>query len=145
MTLIKSPGRIVVTPTGSWTTNATYTGSYRHDKQAKLLDLDFNVALSGAPNAVALSFDLPASLLIDYTRILTPANRTNIGGAILLESGNAWFYGFVCVASPSQVIQVCYPSVTGSLLRTDGVTEIAPFTFGASDVVSAHVRGLPVQ
>lgn len=54
------------TPTGTWTSNATYTGSY--GRQGDMLVEKVHIALSGAPTATSLNINLPNGLQIDTTK-----------------------------------------------------------------------------
>lgn len=55
------------TPTGSWTTNTTYTGKYR--RVGDTLEVQTYLALAGAPTATALLVDLPAGHTIDTAKL----------------------------------------------------------------------------
>jgi len=51
------------TPTGLWTTNTTYTGSYT--RVGSWMKLSGTVSLAGAPNATVLTVNLPSGFTID--------------------------------------------------------------------------------
>lgn len=51
------------TPTGLWTTNTTYTGSYT--RVGNWMKLSGTVSLAGAPNATVLTVNLPSGFTID--------------------------------------------------------------------------------
>jgi hypothetical protein len=65
-------GNISYTPTGGWTTNATYSGFWK--RVANGIVLDAKISLSGAPTG-NLTIDLPSGLTINTSSILT----TNTG------------------------------------------------------------------
>lgn len=55
------------TPTGSWTTNTTYTGKYR--RVGDSMECQIHLSLSGAPNATSLVINMPSGYSIDTSKI----------------------------------------------------------------------------
>lgn len=55
------------TPTGSFNTNVTYTGQWRRIGDS--LEMQVNMAFSGAPNAVSSTINLPSGMTIDTAKI----------------------------------------------------------------------------
>lgn len=125
------------TPTGGWTTNATYTGQYR--RVGSQLEMRFKVSLSGAPNISNLFIDLPAGLTIDTSEINgTAYEDNNFGSGMVLDSGVSNYVAVsVTYSSPTQLFVVggvtSGPSIQGSTIRHN-----FPFNFGAGDTVSAN-------
>lgn len=54
------------TPTGSWTTNTTYSGKWR--RVGDTMEAQAAIALTGAPSATSLFLNLPAGYSIDTTK-----------------------------------------------------------------------------
>ena len=72
------------TPTGSWSTNTTYTGRWR--RVGDSMQVSINLALSGAPTAADLSVDLPSGYVIDTAKI-GDVNFGTTGYGTLLDGG----------------------------------------------------------
>lgn len=127
------------TPTGSWSSNTTYTGFYKRDGSDLLLNVQ--VATSGAPTAASLTVNLPSGLTINTSALVnsTAGNRPNLG------MGNV-FDG----TTEGYTVQVTYNSTTsvaifalgsgGTYSDTDAVSQTVPITFGASDGVTFNAR-----
>lgn len=119
------------TPTGSWSTNTTYTGIWGRSGQN--MEASVKVATSGAPTSAALTINLPTGYTID-TNYLTD---TGAGLGSILGVGTANDSG------TSYRVQVKYSSTTAIAVSyqsnasgaESNVTQAAPFTFGASDYV----------
>lgn len=131
---------ISFTPTGSWITNATYTGQYwRVGKNAKV---DIKVSLAGAPTAAAFYVNLPFS--IDTSALLsTSGNVTPLGRvAIYDDSGNGHYFGSVTYRSATSVwVDRLQTDATGGTTQPSyhsTVTDINPITFAANDRVELH-------
>lgn len=139
------------TPTGTWTTNTTYSGKYQC--QNGNLDLDYYVALSGAPDAVTLELDLPPGFSIPASKI----SSTTPGVQAFHSTGRA-----IESAAPDRyIVQGAYGSNTDSSTRFivfyaldggstanvsigNGVAHTAPFTFDNGDSISLKVT-IPVS
>lgn len=75
------------TPTGSWTTNATYTGFKRRVGQN--LEIQYKIALAGAPNAADLHFDIPDNLSIDTDVIHADTQNDTLGLGVVHDNGTS--------------------------------------------------------
>ena len=132
------------TPTGTWTTNTTYTGKYR--RVGDSVEISYHLSLSGLPNNTSLQVDMPNGLLIDTTKI---AGATGVvtsifgGGGNVLDSGTGTFHaaGRYLPSSPNK-IQVS--SYTGNPATWAGVTETSPMVFANGDEISLTVL-LPIE
>jgi hypothetical protein len=144
-----TPGAIneylgALTTTGTWTTNATYTGKYW--RQGDFLVASVVVDTAGVPTATALQLTLPSGLTIDTAKL----NSTSIGYQ-LLEGG----YRATDTSSNSYTGDVVYTSTTAvALFRPitisgDPFAEIAtgntvdhdsPFAFGGGDAITIWYR-----
>lgn len=126
------------TPTGSWSTNTTYTGFWMRIGGSVLLDI--GIALAGAPTSAALTVNSPFTI--------DTAKRGGSTGVQAMGIG---------VANDAGVRQVpCtveYNSTTSFALRYDNsssptelisVTQAAPVTFGSGDSVTFTTYPIPV-
>jgi hypothetical protein len=129
------------TPTGSWSTNTTYTGRLR--QVGEMLEVQCLIATSGAPNAVSLTVNMPPGYIIDTNKL---AFGTRAGTS--LPGSNAIVYD---TALGEFLAEVVYSSTTVVALRrvrtnvgTNSVPVISnatvgdtdPFTWGAGDYAS---------
>jgi len=124
------------TPTGSWTTNTSYTGKWRRvGDEAEIAIL---VTCSGAPTAIGLSVNLPSGLSIDTSKIMSanPDSDARFGQVRCLDVGiNAYSAGTVGYSSSTSV--AAYLTYTGATYgQPSQVSQVAPFTFGSGDQVS---------
>lgn len=120
-----------VTLTGGWTTNTTYSAYKRRVGDS----FEYNVAISlaGAPNAANLTINLDST--IDTVKL-----KSNELGVIRIgDSGVRDYIGHVLYNTATQVT-LSYDSVSASTILEATVTNIAPFTFGASDFVHCSFK-----
>lgn len=129
------------TPTGTWTTNTTYTGRKRQvgsDYEYEIL-----VALTGAPNNVQLDINLQETM--DANVILTSA-RSDLGLATFTDTGVNTFFGRVAYFNAT-TIRIYSENVGGTSNITGNVNGTTPFAFGNGDVVmirfKAPILGVP--
>lgn len=122
------------TPTGSWTTNTTYTGKKR--QVGDEFEYMVKVATSGAPNAATLTINLQET--IDTTKLNSTVLYSSAfeSSGIAYDSGNA--YPVKVLYNSSTVVQV----VTGAN-PTTLATNTVPFTFGAGDEINIRFT-LPI-
>lgn len=78
---------ITYSPTGSWSTNTTYTGKYRRIGDS--MECQVGVILSGAPNTATLRVDLPTGFTIDTNKlsVYSTSNGQAVGEAVARVSG----------------------------------------------------------
>lgn len=131
-----------MTPTGTWTTNTTYTGQYRRCGDTG--EFIVNVALSGAPDAVALVLTVPAGLTIDTSKLVITA-LAQVGYASLSDTGTAVYSGPIMCASSTTLTVFCGQTdlVTG-YLKTNTVTPTTPYTFANTDFIYCRFS-LPIS
>jgi hypothetical protein len=119
-------------PTGSWTTNTTYTGKWQRIGD-RLIGV-VTVSLSGAPTAAALLINLPPGMVIDVNKI---NNYTVAGQAIMYDAGTAIYKGTVYVntSSPSIFnVSAAVDTASGFVHDMDfGVDATHPYTFANGD------------
>jgi hypothetical protein len=115
------------TPTGSWTTNTTYSGRWRQNGENA--DIDVTLTLTGAPNAVNLTVNLPAGLTMDTTK-MSDSSMFNKGfGSIQIRdvSGNFWEGGIRYNTATSFIFTISNSNIISATL---------PFTFASGDTLS---------
>lgn len=130
------------TPTGSWSTNTTYTGYKR--QVGENYEYNIIVATTGAPTSAGLTVNIPDT--IDTTKL--PANYSNpmLGVAKVLDAGvNEYGVSYVRY-STTTAVDVRVPNVSGTAIIDSQVSQANPFTFGNGDSVhlifSAPIVGL---
>ena len=123
------------TPTGSWTTNTTYTGKKRQvgDEYEYMV----KIATSGAPTAAGLTINLQET--IDTAKL----NSTVQYASAFESSGNA-FDG----ATGGYSVKALYSTptsvaITNIALPEGLVSNTVPFTFGAGDEINVRFT-LPI-
>jgi hypothetical protein len=126
------------TPTGSWSTNTTYTG-----KKWRVGDRGYYevyISLAGAPTSAALTINMPSGEVIDTTKLgsgsAVGAQTQVLGGGkgFAGDTGNAT-YQLWAVYNSTTAIAVRSGNAGGSALADNGVSQSSPFTFGSTDTV----------
>jgi hypothetical protein len=120
------------TPTGTWSTNTTYTGKYRQVGSA--MELDVTVVCSGAPTAADLSINLPSGLTIDSTQVSSSANLRypSFGTALIVDESTRVYVGGLIAGSTSSILRVTHTESGNNGV----VSNTQPITFGNLDSVS---------
>jgi len=114
------------TPTGSWTSNTTYTGKWR--RVGDSMQIMMKVALSGAPTAASLTLGLPSGYSIETTKInSTTAGENAFGIARGYDSGVTGYTGAVFYYSTTTV--AIHGNNTGTWSNT------VPFSWNAADEI----------
>lgn len=126
------------TPTGSWSTNTTYTGTYT--RMGMWAHFDIHIALAGAPTSAALTVNLP--ITIDTSKLAAGTNAQTFGIGLVNDTG------------VRQVpVTVEYNSTTSVAVRYDNsssptelvsVTQATPVTLGNTDYVNMQFK-VPVS
>jgi hypothetical protein len=127
------------TPTGSWTTNTTYTGKYRQVGES--LEIIYDWATTGAPTATSLILNLPSGFTIDSTKYPVLTTETTLDATGGVEDSGAAFYDLKAFYVSATSIQPVAKGTTGTYLSTQNpVTQAVPFTWGASDSGDLYVK-----
>ena len=121
------------TPTGSWVSNSTYTGTQR--RVGDRLVVEGKIALTGAPNSVSLSINLPSGLSIDTSKIGTDAGNITIGSWSSSDTGVANYTGLIRYNNTTSVICIV-SEASATYLRTATVDQVTPFTWGNTDYLN---------
>jgi hypothetical protein len=122
------------TPTGSWSTNTTYSGFWR--RVGDSMEVTVLVSVSGAPTAASLTVNLPTGYTIDTAKLAGGADTNNraLGKASILDSGTAIFVGFIGYSSTSAVsVQNVDDAASG--VAMGAVSNTNPMTFASGDAV----------
>lgn len=122
------------TPTGSWVSNTTYTGRWR--RVGDSAEIQYDLAIAGAPTSADLTLNLPSGLAIDTAK-LASTTFPGVGYGSIFDSGTRTY----------EVI----PTLNGTtvyLIHTESgntglVNATNPITFAANDRVSVTLR-LPI-
>ncbi len=131
------------TPTGTWTTNTTYTGFLR--RSGDTLIVDVQVALAGAPNAASLRIDIPLALTIDTGRVVSSnGDEGTLGRVNILDGGTNYYHGFVNYGSTTQVRILLMKADTTFVSGTISLDNNNPIVFGNTDRVWIHFE-VPVS
>ena len=123
------------TPTGSWTTNTTYTGKKR--RVGSNGEYVVKVAMAGKPNVTDLRVVMPTGETFNTTDMVSADTNQQMGTAALADQNLALFYGTVGYYSTTQVY-VNYASEYGDggpLKIGFSVTDTAPTTWENTDYI----------
>jgi hypothetical protein len=124
------------TPTGSWSTNTTYTGLWR--RNGKFADFQVKVALSGAPTSASLYIDLPSGFVIDTSVLLVggatsselPSNGAIVDGGTTFFAAVGYYYN-----GETSRVYVFTRTASGTYVGGLAVTQAIPMTFANTDTV----------
>ncbi len=129
------------TPTGSWTTNTTYTGKWR--RVGDTLEAQIHVALSGAPDAVNLDAKIPTtgSIAIDTAKLTSSSSSAvNIGAGTLRISAS----GAVYIVASHFITTTSVRPVTllnaASGVQDQFITNLLPVTLASGDFIDFWFR-----
>lgn len=124
------------TPTGSWSTNTTYTGRWR--RVGDSLESDVLVSTSGAPTTSTLAINLPSGLTIDTAKTAggTDTDSTTYGNGVAKDAGTNNYASLKIGYNNSTSVVVYTLNTAGTYAAGTPVNQVVPFTFGASDAVN---------
>lgn len=131
------------TPTGTWSTNSTYTGNYWRVGDKAFIKM--KVALAGAPTSATLNFNLPSGIVLDTAKLLTAASTNYMLGKsqVYDASSGGTYQGRIRYSSTSAIQPVDF-SVATAQVDTASITQALPMTFATGDYVEVEVENLPV-
>lgn len=132
-------GATAWTPTGTWSTNVTYTGTYR-----RVGDTFFGrvqISLSGIPDNLNLSINLPASHTIDTTKLLSTDNGIPLGHCIFKDASGApdFLTGPVSFLTTT-TIEIDGNEIVGGFLIFRQANRTHPFTFATGDTLYIYIE-----
>ena len=123
------------TPTGSWSSNTTYSGTWFRTKNGTL-KIEGKVAVSGAPTATSLSINLPFGLAIDTVKLGGTDNR-ELGRSTILDSGSTYYQGRVQYNNTTSVSLVADSKFSSNnYSEYMAVSNSAPMTWANGDYVT---------
>ena len=132
------------TPTGTWTTNTTYSGFYKISGDT--IDMQVKLLLSGAPSSGSLKVNLPAGFVIDTSKLAqtdvetTNPQNVNLGLLTIVDRATQTYAGYIAYISTTQV-ECHFAGVAGAFGIASGIiSPTAPFTFGNLDNISFQCR-----
>lgn len=125
------------TPTGSWSTNTTYSGKKR--RVGDHAEYEVTISLSGAPTAANLTINLPSGEVIDTNKLTdTTAGLAHLGTGWILDSGTI-NYGLAQVSynnTTSVLVRYSNASATATGTNLLSVSNTAPMTFASGDKIT---------
>lgn len=122
------------TPTGSWTTNTTYTGQWR--RVGDSMDLDVFISLSGAPTSATLTVNIPFGASIDTTKLSAGTSQSQANGESFISASSSYI-AVVPTYNTATNIRIVYASSIGAL---GVVTQSTPITFGTGNSIHFTAR-----
>lgn len=125
------------TPTGSWSSNTTYTGKYRY--VGSFAEFELLITLSGAPTSAALTVNLPVTIDTAAMAAGTDTGNVSIGIANVVDASPAANYqGAVFYNSTTSVGIVVENSASTYGTVSTSVTQAVPITFASGDKIFAR-------
>jgi hypothetical protein len=122
------------TPTGTWSTNTTYTGFKR--RVGDNGEYSVKVALSGAPTAADLYINLPSGEVIDTAKLVSAADPADwLGEVFLADTGTDRYIGNVCYGTTTSV-RIRYLDDAAGAVHIVSVSDTTPFTFANTDFIT---------
>lgn len=126
------------TPTGSWSSNTTYSGFYRRVSDS--VEVQVYMAISGTPTAATLFVNLPPGLTINASKIPGAGQFRKVldgsAGYVRDDSAGNNFPAEI-IYNDTTSVYVALGSGTSGLGGTlNAITNTVPFTFANSDVIS---------
>lgn len=138
-------GTTAFTPTGSWTTNSTYTG--RWWQVGDRLYFRVRVALAGAPNATSLTINyLPPGLAVDTSKMLGTATNGSVPLAKcnMQSAASGGYEGMGYWNGAGNLAPVAI-NAAGTYGTITNITQAAPATFASGDSVEcSSIDGVPI-
>jgi hypothetical protein len=120
------------TPTGTWSTNTTYTGAYR--EVGSSIEVRCYLALAGAPTSASLAINLPSGFTINTTALQSTSSGENVfGQAGILDAATALYFGQVGYSSTTAV--GVFSTSTAAAANINQVSQSLPVTFANGDKI----------
>ena len=121
------------TPTGSWSTNTTYTGQWRRIGDS--IDVQVKVSVSGAPTSASLTINLPSGLTI--LESVLPNVESVLGRGEILDTSASTIYYFAVRTNvgSSGLVGAITEAANATYLYTGSLNATTPVTFASGDYV----------
>lgn len=125
------------TPTGTWSTNTTWTGFWRRVGQD--MEVKFQAATSGAPSG-NFTANIPSGYTIATTKLLSTGTQEEIGFGRINDSGSALYHFSLRYNSNVSIIGINL-GASGTYVNEPSVVDgTTPIAFGASDIVNGYFK-----
>ena len=126
------------TPTGSWSTNTTYTGRWR--RIGDTAEIQVRLALSGAPTAATLTVNLPSGFVIDTSKLAGGTTQVELPNSDGSMRDDASYNGFSKAFYDSTTTVGIRSSSTASAHTLVLVNATTPITWAANDSIDVTFR-----
>lgn len=122
------------TPTGTWVSNATYTGKYR--RVGDSIQCSVKIAITGAVTATDLQVSIPSGFSIDTAKMASSDFlQSTFGAAHGFRSSGGTHYNFqIGYASPTLLFFTYQSQLTSQVVSVANTT---PFTWANGDAIHA--------
>lgn len=121
------------TPTGSWSTNTTYTGRWRRVGDSG--EYEVQVALSGAPTSATLTINLPSGHVIDTSKILATNADKPLGISKGFNHLQGGYGGITRYVSSTSVAPQLFSNPSTTVVTTGDVSQSTPWTMANTDYI----------
>jgi hypothetical protein len=139
-------GKTAFTPTGTWSTNVTYTGYWW--RTGDRINMEYYISVSGQPDNTFLKVDPPSGITIDTAKMLTTAVGFELSSNGTLKDTSVPELFDVAISYDAGKFYV-HPKTAvgggGAYVLLGDVNRTAPFTWASGDAISLAVRDVPVQ
>lgn len=128
------------TPTGSFTTNTTYSGFWKQNVDT--MEIRALVSFSGTPNAVSMTLDLPEGYTIDTTKLVSTNAYLGIDGfAKMKTSAGTPFFLSLGYTDTNTIGVYTLDDVSGGIQITAGVQDGGyPVTIASGTICEIYAR-----
>ncbi len=131
---------VAYTPLADWISNVTITGFWR--RVGDSVEIDVNVACSGAPTSATLNVYLPAGIQVDTAKITSTAAGYHLfNSQVLISDAGAEKYSGMAAYASVDALQI---NVDDGDKTISPVTQANPITFANTDAVRIKASGIPV-
>lgn len=127
------------TPTGSWTTNTTYTGRWR--RVGDVMEVVGEIAFSGDTDNTALTLNLPSGYSIDTAKLTSTNAQKPLGSISIFDATDVTFGGTLWYSSTTAVAARYINNSDGAARGTYEAT----VTANSADPVNAYANGDRIQ
>jgi hypothetical protein len=146
---VQSRGPIVTdsqafTPTGSMTTNTTYTGTFA--RTGEKASIRYKLAFAGAPNSVSLTVNMPAGLSIDTNSSRLPnGTLSQLCRGHFRDATDGLLYDLIARYTSSTALEV-YVLGTASTYGgfANNLTQAIPVTIASGDLLDLECPEVPI-
>lgn len=121
------------TPTGSFSTNSTYTGYWR--RNGDNIESVVSIAFAGAPNSVSATLNMPLSYTIDTSKIPGTSTEVSYGTVKATDVGTRGYVGGSVVPASTTVLSLYFLTADSTYGYQTTVQQNVPFTFGNTDLL----------